>query len=772
MGCQARQGYHKEVKKETYITFKILSPLLRGFFVILCAMGYLKKDFEKFAICHGVAIFATAICLLVACGEESTSEATRLDSEDNTYAGVDDLPECTAKKAGDLANVSGSYYACVSKEWLEVEDVVVDVCNIPACNKKFEKKWVFSKEGKKAYQCKSGSWKDADGKGFTESEYIGCFLNAIIQDSVDVLDDLKSCTTRKEGRLAAVDEDLVVCVSKKWAELSGYVVSEADLPECEKNGSFVYVLGKMAAYQCKDGLWYRDGEAVNQSSADVPKSSSSQVAEKTVPSSSSEARADISSSSKLASSASNVEEDKIKVRGVCIASEKDVEKGTEVTYSFYNLGGTVISYSWNFDESASIAMSDSASPKVSYNKGGTHRAKLVLNKGSESESDEIVCSGVHVPGTEITGCECNANESALTIRGGRSENAAWVVSGCTGGEPFTYDWEDGVVADGASASKVVTEVGSVSPSVTVFNDDEESLTVTCPAVSVSRSLSATCDFTVYYGNSGHLQISDVTNPPAGQEQLAFTLVGSEESEPKTVPIEGSCWDSNCSFWGTFMTMNYVSPRYDVIFDGDTICTYIAVTDCSCEEVELVSGSKELTESNPVQYRWTVSGCQDHGAGALTYSWIGDNYEADEEDPKIAVGSFTERGRYYARVMVTNPLGYSMTATCARASVTEAPYVEKDLEYGDVLPAGSYAIYSHEGGRSWLTWADEGEEIPDDLRDWFEQGLDTISTVQKLCGDSITYQAYTISVSYPVLLTIPEGKSLALRECVLKGDDDE
>ena len=716
---------------------------------------------KKLPIC-----LLSAFVFLTACGDDgSGTEAPDLEKvegeEAEVYASLDDLPACVSSRVGDLAEVSGSYYTCSSKKWEKIVEVAKGVCNVRPCDKAVEGKWVYVFSERTAYQCKSGSWKDAEGDSFDELKFVKCFMSELVQDSVSSAEDLKSCTEKREGNISVVGKNLVACFSKKWVDIPGAAISEADLPVC-KNDGYIYVLGKMAVYQCKDGTWYGDGEAI---ALNGPTSSSA----KSAGSSSSGKQSD--SSVRSSSSAKAVVDDGTKVRGVCLASKKKASKGEEVTYSFYNMGGTVVSYSWTFDKGASVASSGEAGPVVSYSRGGTHRARLVMNKGLKSESDEIVCQGVYVPGTEIAGCECNANESALTIRGGRSENAAWVVSGCTGGEPFTYDWEDGVVADGASASKVVTEAGSVSPSVTVFNDDEESLTVTCPAVSVSRSLSATCDFTVYYGNSGHLQISDVTNPPAGQEQLAFTLVGSEESEPKTVPIEGSCWDSNCSFWGTVMTMNYVSPRYDVIFDGDTICTYIAVTDCSCEEVELVSGSKELTESNPVQYRWTVSGCQDHGAGALTYSWIGDNYEADEEDPKIAVGSFTERGRYYARVKVTNPLGYSMTATCARASVTEAPYVEKDLEYGDVLTAGSYAIYSHEGGRSWLTWAEDGEEIPEDLEDWFDQGFTSIATGEKECGGK-TYQAYTINVSYPVLLTVPEGKSLTLHQCVEEEEDDE
>ena len=671
----------------------------------------------------------------------------------------DDSSGTGAKKTDDAGNEE------IQNAWDDADSVVSGVCNIHVCDKASEGERLYVLSSGKIYQCKSGTWLDSKGKEFQEQEFIDCFVEALVQDSVKTPEDLKACTSQKEGQLSVVSGDLVACASRKWVEIASNVISESDLPDCSEK-TFVYVLGKMTAYECKDDAWYVGGKKVAVSETANPKSSSSQAKDDSSSQSSS------SSAKPKSSSSVQVKDDGTKVRGVCRVSTTEVEKGQQVNYSFVNMGGTVVTYSWDFGNSASVKDSDDNSLSVSYSRGGTYRAKLVINEGRDSESDEIVCPGVHVAGTAVKNCTCNSDDENLVIREGNSANVTWTVSGCTGGSSFVYEWGDDVVASDASASKVLTEAGRVQPSVTVVNDDGESVEVVCSAVTASRPLSATCRFDVW-GNAGQLSISNVQNPPGNQDELEFSLIGSEETKPQTVTMQGYCYDGNCNFWGANTPMNIVSPRYDLVFEGDTICTYASVKDCSCNEVELVSGSNELTESNPVQYRWTVSGCKDYGAGPLTYSWYGDNYEADDENPQKAIGTFTERGRYYASVKVTNSLGYSMTANCARASVTEAPYVETDLEeHEEVLSAGSYAIYSYVGGRSWLTWADEGEEIPDDLEDWFEQGLDTITTVEKLCGDSVTYQAYTINVSYPVLLTIPEGKSLALRECVLKGDDDE
>ncbi len=643
----------------------------------------------------------------------------------------DDSSGTDAKKTDDAGNEE------IQNAWDGADSVVSGVCNIHACDKASEGERIYVRSSGKIYQCKSGTWLDSKGKQFLEQEFIDCFVESLVQDSVETPEDLKACTAQKEGGLSVLSGNLVACVSKKWVNVASKVISESDLPDCSKKG-FVYVLGKMAAYECKEGAWYVGESSSSQSSSSAkPKSSSSVL----------------------------IEDDGTKVRGVCRVLVSEAGKGEKIKYSFVNMGGTVVTYSWNFGKSASIATSESAVPTVSYSRGGTYRAKLVINEGRDSESDEIVCPSVHVAGTAVENCGCNADAENLVVREGRSANVTWTVSGCSGAAPFTYEWGDDVVANGASASKTLTETGRVQPSVTVVNDDGESAEVMCSAVSVTRPMSVTCRFSEGFGNTLNVNISDVKNTPANQNKLELSMVGSEETEPQIVTLEGSCWSGGCSFWGVYTQIDYVSPRYDLVFDGDTLCTYAPVKGCSCNKMDLVSGSKDLSESNPVQYRWTVQGCQNLGVGPLTYSWNGDNYVAEDGYPGRAVGSFTEMGRYSPSVTVTNSVGYSMTAGCSRASVTEAPYVETDLnEFEGVLPAGSYAIYSYEEDGSWLTWADEGEVIPSDLEYWFERGLSSIDTVEKVCNDTTTYQAYAINVSYPVLLTVPEGKSLVLRDC--------
>ena len=372
----------------------------------------------------------------------------------------DDSSGTDAKKTDDAGNEE------IQNAWDGADSVVSGVCNIHACDKASEGERIYVRSSGKIYQCKSGTWLDSKGKQFLEQEFIDCFVESLVQDSVETPEDLKACTAQKEGGLSVLSGNLVACVSKKWVNVASKVISESDLPDCSKNG-FVYVLGKMAAYECKEGAWYVGESSSSQSSSSAkPKSSSSVL----------------------------IEDDGTKVRGVCRVLVSEAGKGEKIKYSFVNMGGTVVTYSWNFGDNASEKKSDDYSPSVSYSRGGTYKAKLVINEGRDSESDEIVCPSVHVAGTAVENCGCNADAENLVVREGRSANVTWTVSGCSGAAPFTYEWGDDVVANGASASKTLTETGRVQPSVTVVNDDGESAEVMCSAVSVTRPMSVTCRF--------------------------------------------------------------------------------------------------------------------------------------------------------------------------------------------------------------------------------------------------------------------------------------
>ena len=251
-----------------------------------------------------------------------------------------------------------------------------------------------------------------------------------------------------------------------------------ELPTCSKSGKYVYVLSKVKAYECKDGVWYNGSIAVSSSSK-TPGSSSSKVSSssKGKDSSSSkkpESSASVSSSSKTESSSSKPIDDGTPVRGICKASVTTAQKGDAVTYSFYNLGGTPQTFNWIFGDVANPSQSDEVSPEVAFNHGGWHKAKLVVNEGMESESDTIVCTGVTVHGTPVTGCECSTDAKYIvTSAPDEYSKAEWTVTGCSGAGPFTYDWSSGGVGEDSVGVGTTSRTGDYAPYVVVTNSDGE-----------------------------------------------------------------------------------------------------------------------------------------------------------------------------------------------------------------------------------------------------------------------------------------------------------
>lgn len=553
------------------------------------------KQYTFYKSLSAIALFSFALITLAACGDDnSTGSGSKTPGKEAVYASVDDLPECTATNAESLADVGGDYYTCVSKKWEKVLDVAKGVCNIRPCDKSIEGKWIYAYSEETAYQCKSGAWKGVDGSGFDELDFVKCFMNALVRDSVASAEDLKNCTEKREGDISVVGKNMVACFSEKWVEIPGGVVSEEDLPDCSGNG-YIYVMGKMAVYQCKEGVWYGNGKAVKKTSTDVPKSSSSQSG----------------SSNKTSSSSKEVVDDGTKVRGVCQVTPVEAEKGETVTYSFYNMGGSVVSYTWIFDESASVASSDEAGPSVSYSRGGTHRAKLVMNKGRKSESDEIVCPGVTVEAVPLTGCVCTTEAKSLMLKGSERSEALWSVSGCEGGSPFTYEWGNGASGTEASATGRADATGKYAPTVTVTNSDGGTMEPECKAIPVMETIGAECRFmgnlfqiNNVTGLSDEISSIEVTLVSATGVSIEDTLRGPLTSKCTNEPGYGfKCRDAYEWSWvNRTIEINegLGYARFALVYADDTLCT---VSPVSCEPSASVAHKGETLSWNMHSSSW-------------------------------------------------------------------------------------------------------------------------------------------------------------------------
>ena len=714
------------------------------------------------------AFTAALLLSFSACGDDSSSVDSRPSDNPELSEGIfdslDELPNCGTENQGALAKVKDSHYTCFANAWAPVKEFVAGVCNIRACDKDVAGEFYYVESGKEAYQCESGTWKKATGATFSDSEFVDCYVSAMVTANVGSKDSLETCSSKREGDLAYVAGKLYACISKKWQKQTAVVISESDLGKCSENGNYKYVLSKSASYSCKDGSWLKDGKAVSaasSSSSSKTLSSSSEKLSSSSPVEEKKSSAEESSSSK----APDIElpvDDGTKVRGVCIVSEKSIVRGSDVTYSFYNMGGTPVTFSWDFGDRATPAASQEISPTVTYERGGAYYARLIINEGEESESDTIICSKVKVSGIPVTDCLCETQTDTLQVSVDYPDSATWKISGCKGGQEFTYEWEGSAnytwnpSSDSSSIVGVTTRAGQFSPSIEIVNDEDESLFITCPAVYVKGVISATCSMSMRYdedgnedgytfnvrnfknvgeltslsmilsGDDGYSENADISvrdyyywnwesasyviPKPAVPDLHTYTLTYGKYDVCSVTPIycgasEKSAFRTDATHWGLIGVGDYTATSYLWTFidgNGNVIsstdakpevsfeetgtvyasvlldeglesersisCPNITVerrsiSNCSCE-LNLVSESDSITESNEVVFEWNVTGCESEGAEPLTYTWSS-GYDATNSS---ATRTFTIRGRFTPNVTVENQDGSIATPQCPTAVV--------------------------------------------------------------------------------------------------------
>lgn len=180
------------------------------------------------------------------------------------------------------------------------------------------------------------------------------------------------------------------------------------------------------------------------------------------------------------------------VNGTCAPVPATIEKGTATTWTFTvdkNLGMNIVlksssvAYSWAMPNSEELSAEETGLKNTSatYKKSGDFSATLVV------DGNTVQCSPLHVNGAKITGCECSADASTVDVASG-SATAKWTISGCTTDATITgYTWT-GATGSETSATATLSKKGeSVAPTVTVKNDDNTEVSVTCPAVKATDS---------------------------------------------------------------------------------------------------------------------------------------------------------------------------------------------------------------------------------------------------------------------------------------------
>ena len=118
-----------------------------------------------------------------------------------------------------------------------------------------------------------------------------------------------------------------------------------------------------------------------------------------------------------------------------------------------------------------------------YPEAGTYIARLSIDGG-----DTITCSPLTVTVAPITGCKCTASAETVDVSNGYAL-AKWNISGCESLLGISsYTWSSDVSPTWVDASLTFTAAGqSVTPTVTVSNDNGSYLEVTCPTVTAVGS---------------------------------------------------------------------------------------------------------------------------------------------------------------------------------------------------------------------------------------------------------------------------------------------
>ena len=668
-------------------------------------------------------ISACSLIPLAACGDDSSTPNSDDRIEARQYKNLDELPTCTSELSNSLVAVGSGYYACITENWELMDELVNGVCNIMPCNNDNEGNWVYTHSDNKPYQCKSGIWKDPEGNTFDEKSFTTCYMEALIQDTLSSKDSLKKCAANTEGQIFVVGSDMLFCQSKKWETFADRVVSEGDLPACTQNGN-TFVMNKMSLYQCKDGEWYYKGEPISPapSGTEEPESSSQAASSSSVVK---------SSSSVAVSSSSEIVDDGITVRGVCSVSARTVEKGKNVIFSLYNLGGTPITYTWNFTHQAVFGeetqlTSTDMVPIKAFSVPGTVYAEFVINKGLASESETIVCPPVRITGQQITDCECALDKEF----GFYNEVSGFTatISGCQGGEYLIYatdedlrDMDLAMPGESVSFQKSFSRKGDTAISVFVFNE-EEKLELQCPAFHVLDRIQGNCNISSLNnseGNTAGYQISlDIRNADInshyyieGYTSFPLRIDGTDGT---SIDKEYTCNHTDlyqgatvCMGWdykpiSIPMPSNPLTTSYTVYLGGNRMCTVKAPVTCRYEKWHMYKGEST---------KWVVKGLGDYTPTSYDWSFslpTGDLLHKTEASP---VTEGTHDGQIIGELIIDKGLETETSLYCGYVTVESHPITGCSCGYPELLSDFNSLAYLPSVSYRWTVSGCETEAAP-------------------------------------------------------------
>lgn len=179
--------------------------------------------------------------------------------------------------------------------------------------------------------------------------------------------------------------------------------------------------------------------------------------------------------------------------GACAPGKATGELNETVTYTFtWNSASGVApadmlaaTYNWSMPDGTPATSSGKKTASTNYTTSGPKTASVTVTAGGKSQ--EASC-GVNINGAAITGCKCVADSATVDVAD--NGTAGWTVSGCTStANIVSYTWGGaGIVGEGTSAAAILAAKGDLAtPTLSVANDDNTIVQVTCPTVKAVNS---------------------------------------------------------------------------------------------------------------------------------------------------------------------------------------------------------------------------------------------------------------------------------------------
>ena len=217
-----------------------------------------------------------SILAIASCSDSAPSDiGTNTNAPDIQAETLDDLPNCSKNREGEIAEVTQEKkaYICEDGRW-EFDHVILDSVktedDLSACLSKNEGDSVWVEKESAIYVCTDRRWEKQETK---DNENTG-------NDSIPTYeseDDLPNCTSSRSGNVALINDTAMLCNEDIWQKIGTAYETSDSVPNCteKRDGETAFILDEYQALVCSDGKWSENEEVEDVCSSSSKATSSS-----------------------------------------------------------------------------------------------------------------------------------------------------------------------------------------------------------------------------------------------------------------------------------------------------------------------------------------------------------------------------------------------------------------------------------------------------------------------------------------------------------------